>query len=267
MRAVGLHHAALRRALGILDQQAALGALEEADQQDQADDHEDEAKQDAGRDRTFAVARGHVGDEGRELGDDAGHDDQRDAVADTAAGDLFAQPQQEHGSTDEADDGAHAEHVARVDDGSDAIGGTEAFKTGCEEPALHRAQQHRTVARVLVQLLATDRAFLLQRGKRRMQGGGHLHDDRGGDVGHHAERDEAHALQAAAGEHVEHVDDATLGDIGKLGECAGIDARQRHEAEETENDQRADREPDALLELGCLGEIGETDIARETVGA
>ena len=58
-----------------------------------------------------------------------------------------------------------------------------------------------------------------------------------------------------------------LGDIGKLGECAGIDARQRHEDEETENDQRADREPDALLELGCLGEIGETDIARETVGA
>ena len=41
----------------------------------------------------------------RQLGDDAGHDDQRDAVADAAAGDLLAEPHQEHGAADQADHG------------------------------------------------------------------------------------------------------------------------------------------------------------------
>ena len=37
-----------------------------------------------------------------------------------------------------------------------------------------------------------------------------LHHDRGGDVGHHAERDDAHALEAAAREGVEEVEHAAL---------------------------------------------------------
>jgi hypothetical protein len=41
-----------------------------------------------------------------------------------------------------------------------------------------------------------------------MERSGELHDDRSGDIGHHAERDQAHALKAAARERVEQVEDS-----------------------------------------------------------
>ena len=45
-----------------------------------------------------------VCDDGRgQVGDDAGEDDQRDAVADAARRDLLAQPHQEHGAADQRD--------------------------------------------------------------------------------------------------------------------------------------------------------------------
>ena len=45
----------------------------------------------------------------RQVGDDAGEDDQRDAVADAARGDLLAEPHQEHGAADQRDDRRDAE--------------------------------------------------------------------------------------------------------------------------------------------------------------
>ena len=52
----------------------------------------------------------------RQASDDAGHDDQRDAVADAAAGDLLADPHQEQGAADEADGAGKLEQQARLDD-------------------------------------------------------------------------------------------------------------------------------------------------------
>ncbi len=48
------------------------------------------------------------------LGDDADEDDQRNAVADAALGDLLAQPHQEHGAADQRDDAADAEEPAGI---------------------------------------------------------------------------------------------------------------------------------------------------------
>jgi hypothetical protein len=100
-----------------------------------------------------------------------------------------------------------------------------------------------------------------------MERGGELYHDRGGNVRHDPERDQAHALEAAAGESVEQVEDAAARLVIERLQDRRIDAGQRHEAHETEHDQRADREPDALLELGRLGEVGEAQIARDVVGA
>ena len=97
--------------------------------------------------------------------------------------------------------------------------------------------------------------------------GGQLHHDRRGDVGHHAERDQAHAREAAAGKGVEQVKDAALRLAVERLQDQRVDARKRHEAEETEHDQRTDGEPDTLLQLGGLGEIGEAHVARDIVGA
>jgi predicted methyltransferase MtxX (methanogen marker protein 4) len=39
-----------------------------------------------------------------------------------------------------------------------------------------------------------------------------------------------------------------------------IDARQRHEAEEAEHDQRTNREPDAVLQFGRLRKVGRLSV-------
>ncbi len=208
-----------------------------------------------------------IRDEGRELGDDARHDDQRHAVADAATGYLLAQPQQEHGPAHEADNRADAEHDARVDDRLQPALRTIAFEPGGEEVTLDDTQEHRAVAGVLVELLPPDRAFLLERGEAGMQRGCQLHDDRGGDVGHDAERDEAHPLKAAARKGVEQVEDPAARLIVEIAQDQRVHARQRNEAEEAEDDQGPDGEPDTVLQLGGLGEVCEAHVARDIVGA
>jgi hypothetical protein len=91
---------------------------------------------------------------GGDFGDDADEDDQRDAVADTACGDLLAQPHQEHRAADQRDDaGCHEEspgvmrQTASLQRHRDAVG-------------LEQGQRHGAIAGVLVQLLAALLAFL-----------------------------------------------------------------------------------------------------------
>src|SRR3546814_10246883 len=46
-----------------------------------------------------------------------------------------------------------------------------------------------------------------------------------------------------------------------------IDAGKRHERQEAEDDQRADREPDAVLEFGRLTELRKVQVGSKLVGA
>src|SRR5690606_31851311 len=100
--------------------------------------------------------------------------------------------------------------------------------------------EYGAVTGILIELLAPCFAFLLESDERGVQRGRHLDDDRGSDVRHHAERDQAHALQAAPRERVEQVEDSAPGLIIERFEDQRVDARKRHEAEETKDDQRAD---------------------------
>ena len=72
-----------------------------------------------------------------------------------------------------------------------------------DPPGLEDGENDREVARVLVQDLAAGLAFLLQRLERRHDRGEELDDDRGRDVRHDVEREDRHALDGAAREHVE----------------------------------------------------------------
>src|SRR5690606_16575248 len=108
-------HPASAGALGVLDQQPTLSALHEADAQDQHDDHGHQADDHEHADRSGPATFEQVGNESRKLSDDAGHDDQRDTIADPAAGDLFTEPQKEHGSADQVDDRDDPEHQAGID--------------------------------------------------------------------------------------------------------------------------------------------------------
>ena len=120
---------------------------------------------------------------------------------------------------------------------------------------LHGAEHHGQVAGVLVELAAAGLAFLLQRLEARRSGGDHLHDDRGGDVGNEVQREDRHAVHGAAGEHVEHAEDALRRALLEgLRVGVGIDARHRDIGAEPVDEQRAEGEPDALLQDLRLGE-------------
>ena len=103
MRGLALEHPVADLALGILDQQAALRALHEHDEGDHDDRHHDDGEDQAGGERALAAEFEHADQRRRQFGDDAGEDDQRDAVADAARGDLLAEPHQEHGAAGQRD--------------------------------------------------------------------------------------------------------------------------------------------------------------------
>ena len=83
-----------------------------------------------------------------------------------------------------------------------------ALQADGDAPGLEHRQHHGQVARVLVEDLAAGLAFLLQRLERRHHRGQELDDDRGRDVGHDVEREDRHALDGAAREHVEQAEHA-----------------------------------------------------------
>ena len=83
-----------------------------------------------------------------------------------------------------------------------------AFEPDGDAVGLHRGQDDRAVARVLVELLAAALALFLQRLELRRDRGQQLDDDRGRDVRHDVEGEDRHAPERAAREHVEHAEDA-----------------------------------------------------------
>ena len=103
-------------ALGIGDEQAPLGPLHEDDEPDQPTANTAKSRSSSG---LVAPVRADSNAWPNKLGkarDDAGEDDQRDAVADAAAGDLLADPHQKNGAAGQRDHGGDAEEEAGMDD-------------------------------------------------------------------------------------------------------------------------------------------------------
>ena len=98
MRVFAAEHLVADLALRILHHDAALGALHEHDERDDADAQDEESDDEPGRHGAGAAELQKRGERVRQVGDDAGEDDQRDAVADAARRDLLAEPHQEHGA-------------------------------------------------------------------------------------------------------------------------------------------------------------------------
>ncbi len=96
------HDATADDALGVLNGDAALAALEVHDERDDAQDHQDDDER--GDDRDAATVHG-LDDGLRQTGHDVSEDDQAHAVADAALGDELTDPHDEHRARDErADD-------------------------------------------------------------------------------------------------------------------------------------------------------------------
>ena len=265
VRAVAAIHAVADLALGILHDQPALGALHEHDEGHHRHRHHDQPQDEGGGHLAGAAELEHLAERQRQIGHDAGEDDERDAVADAALGDLLAEPHQEDRAADDGDHGGELEEQPR-DQHRRAGRAGHRLQAGRQPVALHRRQHHRAVAGILVDLLAARLALFLQRLQPGADRGHQLHDDRRRDVGHDVEREDAHAAERAAGEHVEQPEHAALLLGEQLGQDRGVDARNRDIGAEAIDDQRAQREPDALLELRRLAEGAQIHIGGETFG-
>ena len=209
-------------------------------------DHEDRRQ---GRDG----ARAHKLEESarsvREPGHDAGEDDDRNAVAETAFRDLLTEPHQEHRAGHETHGAREAEHQAGHQNETSLT-----FQSHCNADRLEEPQKQRAVARVLSDLATAGLAFLTQRLKTRQHIRQHLHDDRCRDVGHDAESEHREARQRATGEHVEQPENAALLLIEELTQHVGIDTGNRHMRADAVHNQSQKQEDQATLEVAVLRE-------------
>ena len=168
VRGLALEHAVADLALRILDQQPALARSKKTMAKTTTTASTSTKTQDQhGRDR--AVPAKLEGLRRCACGKSAtmpDEDDQRDAVADAARGDLLAEPHQEHGAAGQRDHGGDAEEQARIED--DVLA---ALEPDGDAVGLERREHDGQVARVLVEDLAALLAFLLQRLERRRDGG------------------------------------------------------------------------------------------------
>ncbi len=239
--------------------------LHEHDEGDDHDRHDHEADDEGGRQRAGAAELERRGERVRQVGDDAGHDDQRDAVADAARGDLLAEPHQKHGAAGQRHRRGQAEEQAGIEHRRMGAG-PHAFEPDGDPVGLDQRQQHGAVAGILVELALPALALLFQRlearGYRRQQ----LDDDRGRNIRHDVQGENRHAPERAAREHVEHAENAAGVLREDLIEDGRVDAGDRDVGAKPVHHQRTQREPDAAFELGRLCEGGEVEAGGELFG-
>ena len=170
-------------------------------------------------------------------------DDQRNAVADAACGDLLTQPHQEHGAAHQRDDtGRHKECARRV-------GQPARLQRNGDAIALEQRQRHGAVARPLVHLLAALLALFLHLFQRGHHGCQKLDDDGGRDIGHDAKGKDPHAANRAAGEHVQNTAETGTCIGHKLAQRLTIDPGNRNIGAKAINDQQAKGKEDALTQI------------------
>ena len=124
------------------------------------------------------------------------------------------------------------EELAEGERADDALARLVADRAEQEHEAdrLRGRQRHGQVARVLRDLLLADLALLLELLERRHRDRQQLQDDRGGDVGHDAEREDREVLQPAAGEQVQEAEDVgAVEAVADVLDRVDVDARHRDE--------------------------------------
>ena len=172
---------------------------------------------------------------------------------------MLTKPHQEHGAANQRNHAGKPEEYPRIINRRAKLP-AHALKPNRDAIGLENRNRDGQIARVLIELLPPRLAFLLQGFPGGNRGGHQLHNDARADIGHDVERKHRHAPKRTAREHVEHAQNAAA----MLGEDFAhhrrIYAGHGDIGAKTIDDQRAKREPDTLLQLGCLGEHAEVEV-------
>ncbi|MNE01880.1 hypothetical protein D3C80_943330 [compost metagenome] len=247
--------------LGVVHRNATLTTLDEHHETD--DRYCQQTDCDQGEDVDIALTSRLEGlpDRTRQTGHDASKNQHRDTVADTALRDLLAQPHHEHRTSHEGGDSHEVEAEIRRE--SDALTG----QTNGHADGLDQCQDYSAVAGVLADLATASFTFLLQllqlRADRRHQ----LHDDRCRDVRHDPQCKDAHALERAAGKHVEQAKNGPLVLPEQLGQPVRVDTGHWDVRADPVDDDRQEQETQSSPELGqpAIAERGESTLLSHLV--
>ena len=244
----------------VLDMDLAQGSLHEHHEDERRDKHGDDAENHSGRESAHATLLEELRQRAGEFRNDADIDDERDTVTDAARRDLLPQRHQEHGAADQRDDGRDTQEPAR-------IGYKIArFHRNRQTVSLNGRQKHRAVAGVLRDLATPLLAFFLQLLQRAPCGAEKLHDDRGRNVRHDAERKDTHPRQRAAGEEVEDTADTACRLLHKLPQGNTVDARDGNVGPQPVDDQQTQSEQKAFAKLRGFAQHAPTDVGCHLFG-
>ena len=260
--------AATDHTLGVLHRDSALCLLNI----DNGDGHEEQKRDDSG-DRTplagLADRQQLLGQTGRNRGEDQ----ERHAVADATLRDEFAQPHDDAGAGHHDDD--------HHDEGQHRLVTNDRLRARLEELAATRqrnrrrrlkdSEEDRQVARVLSQLRLSRLSFLVQV----VESGNHdpqqLDDNRRGDVGHNAQREDRELQQGTAREQVHEVKQRRLRLLRHTAlHSLRVDARRRNKRTEPErghDEQSKEQFPTQVRGTERLGKCTEQGFLLREMGS
>ncbi|MBS1226103.1 MAG: hypothetical protein H6R32_37 [Candidatus Aminicenantes bacterium] len=193
----------------------------------------------------------------REVDDDAGEDDERDAVADAPLRDLLAQPHDEDGPRGQGQDGQELEAPARIEDDRGPGRGPQGLEEDGDAEGLDEADDDRAVAGVLGDLLAAQLALLGQALEIGPDDRQQLEDDRRRDVGHDAQGEDGHPGHVPAGEQVDEAEQGALLALPELGQGRRAQARVGDDAADPVDREEQEGEDDPLAQLGDAEDIAD----------
>ena len=110
-----------------------------------------------------------------------------------------------------------------------------AFKPDGNEIALNNRQEYRAIARILIELFASALALFFECSERWIKRCRKLDHDRRSNIGHYAQRDQAHPLQRAARKHIEEIKDAAFSGLKLRLKRNRIDPGERHMAQQAKD--------------------------------
>ena len=242
MGGLSAHDAAAYYALGVLHRDAAFGSLykdNEGDYHHHHHQHHDESEDTPLFGDKYVDVE--IADRTRYTDHNAGEDDQRHAVADTAFGNLFTQPHNESSTGGERQDGQQNEANTRIDD--DLI--LHAFEANRNTERLRDTQTDGQVAGPLRDLSTPQLAFLRQFLERGNYDREQLQNDRRSDVGHDAQGKNRQPANIAAGKQIKESKNGTLGAGEEFIPLDDVDAGRGNETAQPIDRQHGQREQDA----------------------
>ena len=214
------------------------------DDRDQCDHDDDEEHDAEGRSCiTAANAFRDLSQATRQPNDDTCEDEQRDAVADTAFGDLFTEPHHEDRAGRKRDDDHRRRNPAVCDD----LVPREPCRN---KESLNGTKANGRIARPLIQLLSADLAFFLDLLYRRREHRHQLHNDRRSDIRRNAKSKDRDRAEVSAREKVQYPEQRACNIGPNCFETNFIDSGCCNVSTKAIDRQKSERKEDPLPQLG-----------------